>query len=401
MGRSEGPAADAMDHIELGSPAFRSASRALFAVGVATFAVLYCVQPLQPVFSREFGVSAAESSLSLSLTTGLLAPMLLVASSVSDTIGRKRVLLWSIFASAGLTAIAACAPDWTTLLCVRLLTAVTLSGLQAVAMAYIGEEVAPRAVGYAMGLFVSGSSLGGLAGRLLSGFVGGAASWRIAIAAIAVLAAAAGLYVWRALPESRHFRPASPRIGSRLLSLRTHLGDRRLRALFAVAFLSMGAFVAVYSLVGYRLLAPPFGLTQSVVGAIFLIYLVGTLSSGTAGRLSDRIGRRRVMLAGLATGLLGLALTMATTLWIVVPGLAIFTAGFFAVHATASGWISHHATVARGQASALYLFAFYMGSSLLASAIALLWPLGGWPAVTLAAAILLVLAMAVTNWGTG
>lgn len=381
-------------HISPGTPAFRAASRALFAVGLATFAILYCVQPLQPVFSREFGVSAAESSLSLSLTTGLLAPMLLVASLVSDVVGRKSLVLWSIFASTALTAAAAVAPGWGSLLALRLLTGFTLSGVQAVAMAYVGEEVAPRAVGFAMGLFVSGSSLGGLAGRLLSGFVNGAVSWRVALAAIAATAAASGLYAWRTLPESRHFRPGKLYLHTGLSGLQIHLADPQLRRLYVVALLLMGSFVSVYSLIGYRLLAPPYSLNPAIISGLFLIYLIGTISSTWMGGLADRFGRRPVVLSCLGIALLGIGLTAFSPLPVVVAGLAVFTFGFFGVHATASGWVSRLAQTGRAQASALYLFSFYLGSSVVASGVALLWPVAGWGGVCASVSAMLALAMA-------
>ena len=380
-----------------GTVGFRAVSRALFAVGLATFAVLYCVQPLEPVLSTQFGVSAAESSLALSLTTGMLAPMLLVASSVSDAVGRKPVIVSCILASTILTLAAAVAPGWGSLLVLRLLTGVTLSGLQAVAMAYVGEEVAPGAIGFAMGLFVSGSSLGGLAGRLLAGLVTGAASWRTALAATAVLALLSGLDVWRVLPASQHFAPRALRLRASLTGLQTHLAQPELRCLYAIALLVMGGFVATYSLIGYRLLGPPYGLSPAIVSAIFLIYLMGTVSSTWMGSLADRWGRGQAMLLCLGLALAGIGLTLASPLSVVVGGLAVFTFGFFGVHAIASGWVSRVARSGRAQASALYLFSFYVGSSVIASLIALVWPGFGWPGVAACVIALLLAAVAVAG----
>jgi YNFM family putative membrane transporter len=71
-------------NIKTGSPAFRRVTLALTAAGFSTFAVLYCVQPLLPVFTATFHVSPAESSLALSLSTGLLGIGLLIAGPLSD-----------------------------------------------------------------------------------------------------------------------------------------------------------------------------------------------------------------------------------------------------------------------------------------------------------------------------
>lgn len=393
--RAVSGSAEPIAYLLPGTAAYRAVARALFAAGLATFAILYCVQPLMPVFSEAFGVSPAASTLSLSLTTGMLAPMLLVASAISDTIGRKKMIVGSIAASSLLTLAAAAAPSWSALLVFRLLEGITLSGLQAVAMAYLGEEVAPEALGYAMGLFVSGSGIGGLAGRLFAGFTGQAVSWRFAMAAIGVLSLLAGAYVWRALPPSRHFRPRRFRGRAILSAIGAHLSDPTLRALYAISLLNMGAFVTVYNLITYRLLAPPYSLPPPVVGAVFVIYLVGTVASTMMGRLADRVGVGPVLIGGLALAFIGIVITLASSLPLVILGVAALTAGFFGAHSVASGWVSRRARMARAQATGLYLFFFYLGSSVVASLSGLAWSGGGWPGVAAVACALLVAGMAI------
>ena len=383
--------------LQPGTPVFRAVALALFAVGLATFAVLYCVQPLMPLFAETFRVSPAESSLALSAATGLLAPMLLVAGSISDALGRKPLIVISILSSAALTVLLALAPTWGVLLLLRAAQGITLSGLQAVAMAYLGEEVAPAAVGGAMGLFVAGNGLGGMLGRVFAGFTADFGGWRGALAGVGVVSAIAGLFVWRALPPSRHFQPRPLTLRTSLASLTGHLGDPTLRRLFGLGFVVMGAFVTVYNYIAFRLLAPPYGLSQAVVGAIFLVYLVGIAGSTWMGRLADRRGRGPVLRASLFAALVGLALMLGRPLPLVALGLALFTFGFFGAHAVASGWVSRRARAGKGQASALYLFSFYLGSTLVPPAIGLLWPRFAWPGVTAATAALLTLALLIAR----
>lgn len=380
-------------YLEPGTPLFRAVALALLALGLATFAVLYCVQPLMPLFAATFHLSPAASSLALSATTGLLAPMLLVAGSISDALGRKRVMVASILASSVLTFFLAAAPSWGTLLLLRALQGITLSGLQAVGMAYLGEEVAPSGVGAAMGLFVAGSGLGGMAGRILAGVTADLGGWRAALVGVGLVSLCAGLIVWYALPPSRHFAPRPLTLRGSLGSLAGHLGDAVLRRLYLLALLLMGGFVAVYNLIAFRLLAPPYALSQAVVGAIFVVYLVGVAGSTWMGRLADRHGRRPVITAALLAGVAGLALTLTRPLLLVVLGLALFTFGFFGAHSAASGWVSRRARAAKAQASALYLFSFYVGSTAVAPAVGLLWPGYAWPGVAAAVAVLLLAAL--------
>jgi len=155
----------------------------------------------------------------------------------------------------------------------------------------------------------------------------------------------------------------------------------------------MGAFVTVYNYLTFRLSIAPFGLSTSVIGALFTIYLVGTYSSTLAGRLADRAGRRGVLAAGIVIAIGGVALTLPASVGWIVAGLIAMTAGFFAAHSVASGWVGGRARVAPAQASALYLCLYYIGSSVAGSAGGVFWARGGWPAVAAFAAALLAVAL--------
>ena len=384
-----------MRPLQRGSAEFRRANGALFAAGFATFTLLYCVQPLLPSFAASFALSPAMSSLSLSLTTLLLAPAMVVTSSLSEVFGRKRVMSLSLLLSAGLTLLVAAAPDWPTLLVLRTLLGLTLSGMPAVSMAYLSEEVDPGQLGYAMGLFISGSAFGGMAGRVATAALADFAGWRVALAGIGLLGLVATLIFWRRLPASRRFRPRAFALRPLAGSLIGHVADRGLPWLFLIGFLLMGGFVAVYNYSGFRLLAPPFSLSQTMAGAIFTVYLIGMVASTWIGALAGRLGQRRLLWATVLLMLAGLALTLSDRLALVVAGVALFTFGFFGGHSIASAWVGRRAQQARAQASALYLFSYYLGSSIAGSLGGLFWQRAGWPGVATMVAGLLLAALAV------
>jgi MFS transporter, YNFM family, putative membrane transport protein len=169
------------------------------------------------------------------------------------------------------------------------------------------------------------------------------------------------------------------------------LRDPAIRRLCALALVLMGGFVACYNYLTFRLEAAPLGLSTTVTSLLFLAYLAGTVSSPVAGRLSDRFGRRRLALAGVAVSLTGLALTLPDRLGLVTAGLLVFTAGFFATHSVASSWVSALAPGRRGQAAALYLLAYYLGSSAFGALTGLAYQRGGWPATAAAIGALFLL----------
>lgn len=384
-------------HLARGTAAYRRATLALFCAGFATFALLYCVQPLLPLLAAHFRVSAASSSLALSLTTLSLALCLLVSGALAESWGRKAVMAGALGLAALLGIACALVDSWNHLLWLRALLGLALSGLPALAMAYVGEEFDPDSLPAAMGLYIGGTALGGLLGRLLAGLLGDLGGWPWALGGIAGLGLLAlALFLWL-LPPSRHFRAQPLSLRGLLGNFALHLGNPRLRLLFALAFLLMGGFVALFNYVGFRLAAAPFDLSATLIGLLFTVYLLGIFSAGWSGRLVPRFGARQVLLGGITLMLLGVALCATPWLGAAVAGLALLTLGFFAAHAVASGQVGAHAQGAKAQASALYLCAYYLGSSLVGYGGGYVWEHAGWLALLAVLATLFVLAAALVR----
>lgn len=376
-------------------PAFWRASLALFVGGLATFASLYLTQPLLPLFAREFGVSPAVASLSLSLTTGAVAPFLLVGAAASEVWGRKALMGVSLFASAILTLLVATSPSFGALLVWRAIQGITLAGLPATSIAYLGEEVAASAMGLAIGLYISGNTVGGMVGRLSTGLLTDWLGWRQAIGIMGAISLGCAIGFWTLLPPSRHFLPRSPSPRALLHTMRGHLADPGLRLLFLLAFLLMGCFVSLYNYIGFQLAIPPYSLSQAQVAWIFLLYLVGTFSATFMGRVADRVGRRHLLWSSVAVMGSGSIITLSDSLWLKVGGVAIYTFGFFAAHSLASSWVARRAVTHRSQASAVYLLAYYVGASVIGAVAGVFWSQSGWVGVVGMIASLLALALLV------
>ncbi|KHT08275.1 membrane protein [Pectobacterium brasiliense] len=383
-------------YITRGTPQFMRVTLALFSAGLATFALLYCVQPLLPVLSQDFGISPATSSLSLSVSTVMLAFGLLFTGPLSDTIGRKNVMVVSLMLAAICTVICAFMTSWNGVLVMRAMMGLSLSGVAAVAMSYLSEEIHPSVLAFSMGLYISGNSIGGMSGRLVSGVLTDYFPWRVAIGTIGVLALIAAITFWRILPESRHFRPGSLRPKTLLLNSKLHWRDAGLPLLFLEGFLLMGAFVTLFNYIGYRLLAPPYLLSQAVVGLLSVVYLTGSYSSPKAGALTARYGRGPVLSVAILLMLAGLGMTALSPLFAIFGGMMLFTAGFFAAHSVASSWIGQRARRAKGQASSMYLFSYYLGSSLAGTLGGFFWHSFGWMGITAFLSALLLLALVVS-----
>lgn len=379
---------------EPGTAAYRRISLALFLAGFVTFTLLYCVQPLLPLLAHEFGISPAQSSLALSISTITLAVAILFAGAISESIDRRRLMFTSMTLSSVFSLLAAILPGWHTLLAMRLLVGLSLGGIPAVAIAYLAEEIHPRGLGSAIGLYVGGTAIGGMVGRIGSSFIADYFSWRTALITLGVINLAAAIGFVLLLPTSRNFvRRSGFEIAHHVEVWRHHLTHVGLPSLFLVGGLIMGVFVTIFNYIGFRLMTPQFGLSQSQIGLIFMSYLFGSAASSLAGRLVDRFGQAPVLVGGTAVIALGVFCTLLNSLTGVIAGIAILTGGFFGTHAVASSWVGRMATQNKGHATAMYLFTYYVGSSVVGSSGGWFWQHGGWGAVVMLALTLLIIAM--------
>lgn len=370
-----------MSYIQKGTIEFRKASIALFAGGFNTFAILYSTQPIMPYLSREFQFSPTVASLSLSVTTTALAVSMLLFGSLSEAWGRKPIMSFSLSAASVLAVLTAFVPNFHSLLVLRVLQGFVLAGLPAVAMAYIGEEIEQTSLGMVMGLYISGNSIGGMGGRIIIGILTDFFNWRVALGSIGVLGALASVLFWFKLPESKHFQPRSLEIKKLLKSMLSHLKNPGLLCLYGIGFLLMGSFVSLYNFIGFQLIAPPYSLSPTLVGFIFVLYIVGTFSSTWMGRLADKYGQRKVLWIALLIMAVGGLITLNINLVIKIIGIALFTFGFFGGHSIASSWIGRLATHDKAQAASLYLFFYYVGSSVGGTAGGAFWTSYGWVGV--------------------
>lgn len=357
---------------------------ALFVAGLATFALLYSTQAVLPDLAAAFGLTSGASTLAVSVTTAGLGVALLVAGPISDRWGRTALIHTSLAASAVVAGLCALAPTWPALLGLRFAEGVVLAGLPAVATAYLREELHPASQARAAGLYIGGTALGGMTGRLLTGAVVDAAGWRWSLGAAALLGVVCAVAVRLLLPASRRFEPVARGEAGLWTLFRAAWSDRVLVGLYLIGGLAMGAQVATFNTIGFRLTAAPFGLSLAAVSLLFCVYPVGSVSSMVAGRLADAFGCRAVLPIGSLIAIAGLALTLSGSLPVIVVGLALVVAGFFVVHGVASAWVpvrAYAAGIATAQAASLYLFSYYLGSSVFGTLAGTAYGAFGWRGV--------------------
>nr|WP_246076741.1 MFS transporter [Amycolatopsis cihanbeyliensis] len=373
---------------------------AVATAGVASFALLYAPQPVLPQLAGYFHLEPGGASLAISIGTGALAVAVLPIAALSELVGRRPIILASVIGSAVLALLLPLAQSYPLFLLVRALQGVAIAGFPGVAAAYLAEQLGKegpgsRGVAAAVGVMIAGNTVGGMTGRLASGFTADLLGWQGALTVVTAIALLCALLTVLALPRD----PEAPRTGgghrvrSVLGGLGTALRGPVLLAQYAVALLAMGSFVALYNVAGFRLTGPPLHLSPAAAALVFLAYAMGAVSSATMGRLVTRFGRARSLVTALLVTVGGAVLTIPDSLPLVVLGFVVLTGGFFAAHAVANGWAAAEAPAeARGQVSGLYTLAYYLGSSVGGTVGSVVYGHAGWGWLVGTTAVWLLLA---------
>ncbi|HET7627760.1 MAG TPA: MFS transporter [Bacillales bacterium] len=358
--------------------------RMAFGLALASFfifASLYAVQPLLPLFSKQFDISPAAASLTQSLPVLSLTIGLILFGFLSDRLGRVRLMQLCFLVSMILFLLIPATESFTVLLAFRFIQGFALAGLPAAALAYISEEVERASAGFAISVYIAGNALGGLAGRVVTGYVAGTYDWRLAVYMIA----GTGLFIFFALlfllPKSRHFQPAQASFSADIHHFIAHLRNRRLLPLFGLAFILQLAFTGTWTYIPFYLLGPPFSLSLSTVSFFYLAYLFGVIGAPVGGYLTKRFGIKKVMFSGIFICLFGVILTTVSTLIFVAAALSFVCFGFFIAHSMASAMIGQAAGHHKAGASGVYFVSYYLGVAAGGTMLGPLWTTYGWKGI--------------------
>ncbi|WP_447895484.1 MFS transporter [Vreelandella sp. GE22] len=375
--------------IEAKTRAWWRATAALCLGSFLVFINLYVPQPLLPGLRDAYGVSTLGVSLLMSFATLSLAFSLLVFGPLSDAIGREAIMRITLAAAGVLTVSLAIAPNFETLLLLRLLQGFVLGGLPAVAIAWMGDEFDKPALLSAVGLYIGANSLGGISGRVVGGFAASLGGPSAAFLVVGVITLLGCVLFWRLLPQSQAFVPKAFRLRQALCDLKGHLKTPALLGAYCLGGINFLVFINQYSYITFRLAATPYQLAAGALGLIFLTYLGGTLGSTVSGGLAQRFSPARCMCAGIVILALGTGVTLASSLSLIILGLAINAFGFFLCHSLASSWVGRYAQGARGSASALYLVFYYLGASVGGFWLEPFWRWSQWQGVAVGSWLLL------------
>jgi MFS family permease len=356
----------------------RVAVAACMLAGMCTFLNVYDTQPLLPYLQQVFHASEIAVSLTVSATILAMALTAPVIGLLAESIGRKKVIVPSLYAVTVPTLLAATSRSLHQLIFWRFMQGVFVPGVIVVIMAYINEEFPRRQVGRAMSAYIAGTVLGGFLGRYISGMVAHNFAWKEAFVAIGVVNLMGAIMVQQWLPRAKNFVPARS-IAHSVSEGWQHMHNPRLLAVFGMGFTALFCLVGTFTYANFYLAAPPYYLNPAQLGSVFFVYLFGFVVTPLSGRALDRYGAIVTSVIGFAFAAIGLLLTLVHSLPVIIAGLALASSGIFIYQAVGTVQTGMVTGKSRSSAAGLYVTFYYIGGSLGAIVTGWTWIADGWP----------------------
>ncbi|HCE4788323.1 TPA: MFS transporter [Vibrio parahaemolyticus] len=374
--------------VSFGTPEYKRITLSLALGSFLVFSNLYLLQPMLPTFATLFSISETQVNWLFAASTLALSFSLVPMAVLSESIGRKPVMMVGLFSIPGISALMLLGDSFIFLVACRALIGIALAAFAAVAVAYMAEELDKHAFSMAIGTYIAANSLGGIAGRISGGLLADNFSIDVAIEVMMVVTLIGVICVHYLLPKQRNFTPSSSSLRHQNRAIIGHFRNQRVWFAMLIGGLNFALFVNLYSVMGFRLVSAPHNVPVGLASLIFICYLGGTFSSRCAGHWSKRYSSILGMFLGAVVSMAGMWIAAFESLAAMLIGLLLISFGAFFTHTLAYGWVGQNATQAKATATALYLVHYYVGGSLGGFLLLYCWQHGGWSTVLLGGSVL-------------
>ncbi len=374
--------------VSFGTPEYKRITLSLALGSFLVFSNLYLLQPMLPTFATLFSISETQVNWLFAASTLALSFSLVPMAVLSESIGRKPVMMVGLFSIPAISALMLLGDSFIFLVACRALIGIALAAFAAVAVAYMAEELDKHAFSMAIGTYIAANSLGGIAGRINGGLLADNFSVDVAIEVMMVVTLIGVICVHYLLPKQRNFTPSSSSLRHQNRAIIGHFRNQRVWFAMLIGGLNFALFVNLYSVMGFRLVSAPHNVPVGLASLIFICYLGGTFSSRCAGHWSKRYSSILGMFLGAVVSMAGMWIAAFESLAAMLIGLLLISFGAFFTHTLAYGWVGQNATQAKATATALYLVHYYVGGSLGGFLLLYCWQHGGWSTVLLGGSVL-------------
>ena len=380
--------------VSFGTPEYKRITLSLALGSFLVFSNLYLLQPMLPSFAAHFQISETQVNWLFAATTLALSFSLVPMAVLSESIGRKPVMMFGLFSIPAISALMLLGESCLFLVVCRALIGIALASFAAVAVAYMAEELDKHAFSMAIGTYIAANSLGGIAGRISGGLLADNFSIDVAIEVMMLFTLIGVVSVHYLLPKQKNFTPSSSSLRHHNRAIIGHFKNQRVWFAMLIGGLNFALFVNLYSVMGFRLASAPHNVPVGLASLIFVCYLGGTFSSRCAGHWSKRFSPILGMFLGSIVSMAGMWIAVIESIPAMLTGLLLISFGAFFTHTLAYGWVGQNATQAKATATALYLVHYYIGGSLGGFLLLYCWQNGGWSSVLIGGSAMYIAMLA-------
>jgi DHA1 family inner membrane transport protein len=289
----------------------------MFALGTDSFVVA----GILPMVAGSMKVSVALAGQMVTLyaiSYALLSP---VVATVFAHWPRKRLLLAGLGVFIVGNVMTAMAPTMTLLFASRLVAGLGAAMFSPTATAAGASLVPPERRGHALAIVIAGLTSATALGSPIGTVLGGLGDWRITMWFVAALGLVSGLGIWILLPHM----PSSPPVSLR--QRLAPLGDSRVAlTLLTTLFAYCGLFI-VYTYVGVTLDRVTHGDGNMLAGLLLVWGVAATVGNILSGRLTDRVGSRRIINTALVVGTINFVLLPWSSAYLATTVIALIVWG--------------------------------------------------------------------------
>jgi len=289
----------------------------VFALWLRVFSAssqIMIMSPILPQIGEELNITDAVLGTLVSAYALMVGVFAIIAGPVSDKIGRRRILLLGTAAMAVALSLHHFISGYMSFLALRVLAGMAGGILSGAAVSYVGDYFPYGRRGWATGWVMSGAAFGQIAGIPIGILLAGSFGFRAPFYLFAVTMALTYILIWAKVPQPDVKRTQGRLTFKRAVAGYADLLRRKEIAAAVFAFFMMFLGVSFYVVYFPTWLERSMGATPGRIAILFVVGGIANVIAGPqAGKLSDRIGRKKIVILSCV----GLSITMLLTTLVV------------------------------------------------------------------------------------
>ena len=333
----------------------------IYTCTILTLCTLYAVQPIQPLFEKEFHLSRFEAVI---FTTVIMLPLgfaPILYGYILETFSSKRFLKNAVLWLGLLELFFALSNTYPLLLAIRALQGLLIPAVLTSLMSYIAFVTPKEKVQQAIGYYIGATILGGFIGRLLSGMLSDIFGWRLFFIILGVLLIVM-FWCLEHLGEEIKVDFVKPKL-SQVMDV---IKNKVFFNIYLMMFFIFFVFQAVLNFLPFQLQTlGGAGIGYGKVGLMYAGYIIGFVISIRILPIIRFWGSEaKTIIFGAIVYVIGIQIFHINDYMVMFGGMFIFCAGFFIIHSVSSGLISKLAHKNRAISNGLYLSFYYAGGTI-------------------------------------